>query len=303
MTKTKLSGINETRARLYLPFLLPALILYIVFFIVPSLASVGFSLTKWAGLGSEMSWNGVRNYTRLFASEPFRVAFFNTITLVVVGGVTVFAASFAAMIVLRRMRGRTFIRSVIFVPYILSPIAIGVAVGFLFNPTGALNVLLRGVGLEELAMPWLSPEWIFRIIVLGFVWSVSGFYVALMMTGVDSIPEELYEAASLAGASQWQQFTHVTFPLTRDILATAVVLWVINGMKVFEIVIAFTGTAGTPAVESRTVAVQQYLTVTGGRDGTPDLGYASAIGVVIFLLSSILVVLVRRLLRSEVYER
>ena len=293
-------GVN---GKIYLPFLLPALVLYLLFFIVPSLASIVFSLTKWSGLGSDMSWTGIQNYVRLFASEAFRTALLNTLTLVVVGGLGVFALSFASMIVLRKMRGGGLIRSVIFVPYILSPIAIGVAVGFLLNPDGAVNSVLRGAGLGEFAQAWLSPEWIFRIIILGVVWSVSGFYVALMMTGVDSIPDELYESASLAGATRWQQFTHVTFPLTRDVLATAAVLWVINGLKVFEMVIAFTGTAGNPPIESRTVAVQQYLTFTGGRSGTAELGYASAIGVVIFVLSSLLVILVRRLLRSEVYER
>jgi raffinose/stachyose/melibiose transport system permease protein len=299
-SSTTHSGLSRARARIYWPFLLPALVLYVI---LPSLASVGFSLTRWRGLGTDMQWNGIRNYTALFTSPAFQTAFLNTIELIVVGGVLVFGVTFLSMMVLRRMKGGGFIRSVIFVPYILSPIAIGVAVGFLFNPQGAINVALSAIGLDSLALPWLSPDLIFKVIILGFVWSVTGFYVALMMTGVDSIPSELFEAAELAGASRWQQFTQITFPMTRDVLATAAVLWVINGIKVFEMVIAFTGTAGTPAIQARTVAVQQYLTVTGGQGGTPELGYASAMGVAMFALTGILVLLVSRLLRAEVYER
>lgn len=297
------SGFEQSRRKMLLPFVLPALVLYLALFVLPSLASVVFSFTKWSGLGSEMTPNGVANYTRMFANAAFWTAFGNTLLLTLIGGVVTFAITFGAMIVLRDMKGRALVRSVVFVPYIISPIAIGVAAGFMLNPDGAVNTLLRGTGLDALAQAWLSPEWIFKMIVIAFVWSVSGFYVSLLMTGVDSIPVELYEAADLAGATRWQQFTLITFPLTRDILATAVVLWAINGVKVFEMVIAFTGTAGTPPREARTIAVSQYLAVTGGKDGVPDLGYASAIGVVIFLLSGALVLLVRRLLSSEVYER
>jgi len=297
------SGLQRARSRLYLPFLLPALLLYIVLFVVPSLASVGFSLMKWGGLGSDMSWNGLGNYVRLFTNPAFGTSFLNTLLLTIVGGLIVFGVAFLSMVVLREMRGRAFIRAVVFVPYILSPIAIGAAIGFLLNPDGAINLILRTIGLDSLALAWLSPDLVFKVIIIGFIWSTTGFYVALMMSGVDSISPSLYEAAKLSGASRLQQFRYVTFPLTRDILATAAVLWVINGIKVFEIVIAFTGTAGTPPLQARTVAVQQYLSVTGGRDGVPDLGYASAIGVVMFVLCSVLVVLVRRILRTESIEQ
>ena len=297
------SSLQRSRDRLYFPFLLPALVLYLLLFVVPSLASLGFSLTKWAGLGSDISWNGLGNYARLLTDPAFGTSFVNTLTLTVAGGLVVFGVTFLSMVVLREMRGRAFIRAIIFVPYILSPIAIGAAIGVLHNPDGALNLVIRALGLNGLALAWLSPELIFKMIIVGFIWSTTGFYVALLMSGVDSISPSLYEAAKISGASRLQQFRYVTFPLTRDILATAAVLWVINGIKVFEIVIAFTGTAGTPPLEARTVAVQQFLSVTGGHGGVPDLGYSSAIGVVIFILSAVLVILVRRILRAESVEQ
>ncbi|MFV0428519.1 MAG: carbohydrate ABC transporter permease [Arachnia sp.] len=302
-TSAGMAGHERARRRLFWPFLLPALALYTLLLVVPSLSSLWVGLHRWSGLGSQMEWVGLGNYTRLLRNEAFTTAFGNTIMLTVLGALAVFGVTFAAMIVLRDVKGRTLIRSIVFVPYILSPIALGVAVGFLLNPDGAVNTLLEGIGLESLTRAWLHPDTIFSVIIVAFSWSVGGFYLALLMSGVDSIPDELYESADLAGASSWQKFRHITFPLSRDALSTAAVLWVINALKVFEIVIAFTGTAGTPPIAARTIAVQQYLSVTGGREGIPQLGAAAAIGVLMFLLSSVLVVLVRRVLASEVYAR
>jgi raffinose/stachyose/melibiose transport system permease protein len=216
--------------------------------------------------------------------------------------VLIFAVTFVSMIVIREMRGRAFVRSMLFVPSILSPIAIGTAIGFLLNPDGAVNRLLGDVGLRSMARPWLDPDVIFKCIVAATVWMVTGFYIAILMSGVDSIPEDLYESARLAGATRIEQFRHITFPLTRDALATGAVLWVIGSVKTFEIIIAFTGTAGNPPIQARTAAVEQYLSVTGGVNGTPQLGSAAAIGVVMFALTAILIVVLRRLLRSEVVE-
>lgn len=297
-----LGGLEATRQRLYRPFLLPALALYTALFVLPSLAGVVISLGRWGGLGTDFSFVGLDNYRRLVQDPAFREAFGNTLLLLVMGGLGVFALTFLAMTVLREMKGRAFLRSVVFIPFIISPIAIGVALGFLLNPDGAVNTLLHRLGADGLRQAWLAPDMIFKVIVVGLVWSTGGFYVTLLMSGVDAIPSSLYEDARLAGASRLAQFWYITLPLTWELFSIAAVFWVINAMKVFEIVIAFTGTAGTPAVEARTAAVQQYLAVTGGRDGVPELGYSSAIGLVIFALTAVLVVLVRRLTRRDPVE-
>ncbi|MFG3241968.1 carbohydrate ABC transporter permease [Streptomyces sp. NPDC086796] len=292
--------LRPARERAFWPFLLPALIAYSALFVLPSLFGFWVSFNKWAGPGSAMTWNGLGNYLELTRSEAFRTAFVNTFVLAFGGGALVFAFTFLSMMVLRQVKGRAFIRSVIFLPMIISVIAVGVAIGFLLNPDGAVNTVLGWIGVE--GRPWLGPDMVFKCIVAGLVWSSTGFYVALMMSAADSIPPYLYEDAKLVGATKWEQFRHITLPLTWDVFAVSAVLWVVNSLKVFEIVIAFT-TAGTPAsppIQARTVAVQQYASVAGG--GVPELGSGAAMGVVILIVTTVLIVLTRRVTRRERVE-
>jgi raffinose/stachyose/melibiose transport system permease protein len=297
-----LGGVRGERDRVYVPYLLPALLIYTVLFIAPAAVTVWYSFTKWQGLGTPAHFTGLANYRAMLSNPVFLTSFRNTLILVVVGGAFVFALTFLTMVVGREMRGRAFVRSMLFVPSILSPIAIGTAVGFLLNPDGALNRLLSDAGLHSLTRGWLGPDLIFKCIIVAVVWISTGFYVAILMSRVDAIPAELYETAQLAGANRLEQFRHITFPLSRDALSTGAVLWVIGSVKTFEIVIAFTGTAGSPPIQARSAAVEQYLSVTGGVSGTPQLGSAAAIGVVMFLLTAVLVITLRRLLRSEAVE-
>ncbi|GAA2819438.1 carbohydrate ABC transporter permease [Streptomyces showdoensis] len=292
---------RPARERAFWPFLLPALVLYSALFVVPALYGAWVSLHRWAGPGAEMSWRGLGNYTSLLQNEAFRSSFLNTLVLSVGGGAAVFAVTFLAMTVLRQARGRAFIRSVVFLPMIISAIAVGAAIGFLLNPDGAVNDLLGAVGIE--ALPWLGPELVFRCVIAGLVWSSTGFYIALMMSAVDAIPPHLYEDAHLSGATKWEQFRHITLPLTWDVFSVAAVLWVVNSLKVFEIVLAFTtgGTPGNPPLEARTVAVQQYITVSGGNT-VPELGQGAAMGVFVVLVTVVLIVLIRRVTRRDRVE-
>ncbi|MFE9459536.1 carbohydrate ABC transporter permease [Streptomyces californicus] len=267
----------------------------------PALYGAWVSLYRWPGPGAEMTWRGAKNYTALFQNEAFQSSFLNTLVLALGGGAAVFTVTFLAMTVLRQLRGRAFIRSVVFLPMIISAIAVGAAVGFLLNPDGAVNDVLAALGVDGPA--WLGPDLIFRCVIAGLVWSSTGFYIALMMSAVDSIPPHLYEDARLVGATQWEQFRHITLPLTWDVFSVAAVLWVVNSLKVFEIVLAFTtgGTPGNPPLEARTVAVQQYISVSGG-NAVPDLGQGAAMGVVVVLITLVLILLIRRATRRDSVE-
>jgi raffinose/stachyose/melibiose transport system permease protein len=288
--------------RLFIPFVAPAVAIMTVALALPSIFTLVISLTSWSGPGDDVTWVGFRNYIGLWASETFRTSFLNTLVLVFGGGILIFAIVFASLVGLRGMRAAAFVRSVVFVPVIISPIAIGFALGFLLNPRGGVNQILDFLSLGGLKQAWLSPDLIFQMIIVGLVWSVSGYYLTIVAAGVDQIPPALYEEAELAGASRVQQFWMITLPLSWDSLSVAIVLWLISGMKTFEIVIAFVGSQGVPPLQARTAAVQQYLATTGGPEGSPQLGYASAIGIAIFALTTILVVLVRRILSRESVE-
>lgn len=288
--------------RIFRTFSVPALVVYTLGFLAPSVYGVVISFSKWAGPGSQRRWVGWRNYTRIFRDDAVRKAFINTLLIVGVGGLGVFALAFCAMAVLRDMRGRAFVRAALFLPSIISMIAVGTSIGFLLNPDGVVNRVLRALGLASAQQAWLDPDHIFRCILVGVVWMTSGLYVVLMMSAVDAIPRHLYEEAQIAGLTRFQQFRHITLPLSRDMLAIAAVLWTTNSLRTFDIVIGFVGSAGTPPQQARTYAVEQWISTGKGSGGIPELGYGSAMATLLTLLTILLVVLVRRLGRGERLE-
>jgi raffinose/stachyose/melibiose transport system permease protein len=286
--------------RVFHAFSLPAVLVYTIGFLAPSVYGVVLSFSKWAGPGSDRTWVGFHNYVRIFKDDAVRRAFINTLLIVGVGGAGVFGLAFMAMAVLRDMRGRAFVRAALYLPAIVSMIAIGTSIGFLLNPDGAVNRLLRLLGLSGLQQPWLDPDHIFQCVLVGVVWMTSGFYIVLLMTAVDAIPKHLYEEAQLAGLTRMQQFRHITFPLSRDMIAIAAVLWTTNSLRTF--VIGFVGGAGTPPQQARTYAVEQWISAGKGGGGIPELGYGSAMATLLTLLTIVLIVLVRRLGRSDRLE-
>jgi raffinose/stachyose/melibiose transport system permease protein len=295
-------ALGRQQRRIFLPFVVPALSVYLALFVAPATVGVYVSFQRWRGAGDSMQAVGLDNYRRLLHDDVFKTAFANTLKIVFFCGIGIFVLAFAITVLLRHTRGRKTLRTLLFFPHIISPIAIGVALGLLLAPDGFVNATLRTVGLDALATNWLNPDNIFRTIMVGIVWVSTGFYVILLMAGVDRIPPYFYEDSELAGANEFQKFWHVTLPLTWDVVSVAAVLWVINSIKIFEFIYAFTGTGDAPPVSSRTLTIQQFLVSTGGRNPSYELGYACAMGVVMVVLIVLLVTLLRRAMRRDAIE-
>ncbi|WP_214322866.1 carbohydrate ABC transporter permease [Nonomuraea sediminis] len=285
------------RGKLYWPFVAPALIVYCALFAGPAIYGVYVSFLRWRGQGDPQVWVGLSNYARLWHDDVFHRAFLNTVGLLVVAGVAVFALSFFVVTVLRELPRRRLIQSVLFVPYMLSPIAIGIALGLVLSPNGPVNSLL---GLQTV---WLAPGMLYKSVLAGLVWVSSGFYIMIIMAGVSRIPKYFYEACQLDGAGTWRQFWTITLPLTWDVVSVAAVLWTINTVKVFEFVYGFVGIASdSPPIQARTLTIQQFLTTTGGRTPQYDMGSGSAMAVVMVLLIVGLVIVLRRVMRRDPIE-
>ncbi|GGM47234.1 hypothetical protein GCM10012275_17910 [Longimycelium tulufanense] len=293
--------LGRRRRRLFWPFLLPALVTYLGFFIAPAAASMWISFHRWDGVG-EMSPRGLDNYRTLLGDSAFLGAFVNTMIILVLVGASTFAMSFALTMVLRDMRGRRFVRAVLFFPYIVAPVVLSVLWGFLFrSPEGlfsaAWNALTGSPGPN-----WLG-EHLFAVILVGLIWVNTGFYTTIIMAGVDRIPPDLYEDCALAGATAWQRFRHVTLPLSWEVVATAAVLWTISSLKIFEFIYAFGGTTNDmPTLEVWNSALFVYGSTFGGRVPQYQFGYASASAVVTLAAMTVLVVLLRRLMRREAVQ-
>lgn len=301
---TRISGspVERGRRRIYWPFVAPALLFYVCLFVAPALYGIWVSFVKWRGTGDEQIFVGLGNYVRLWNDELFRLAFTNTVTILVVCGIGVFVLAFLVTSVLRELKLGRVLQTILFFPYLLSPIAVGIALSLVLSPDGILNAFLRLVGLGPLAQPWLTPEWIFSVILTGTIWVSSGFYITLMMAAIGRIPIYFFEQAALDGAGRFRTFLSVTLPLTWDVVAVAAVLWTINAVRIFEFTYGIVGTGGNPPPQARTLTIAQFLATTGGRPPQYDMGLGSAMAVVMVALILGLVVLLRRVLRREALE-
>jgi raffinose/stachyose/melibiose transport system permease protein len=291
----------EQRKRLFVPFVGPALLFYTVLFVVPTLAAVWISLHEWAGSGP-MTWRGVTNYVNLMDDRLFRQSLLNTLKLLVVVGSAMFILSFAMTLVLRDMVGRKVVRSVIFFPHLVNALVYGVLAGFLFNPGGLVNAVLKPLGVTK-PPEWLAHDNLFPLIMLTLTFMTTGYFTTILMAGVDRIPQYYYEDCALAGANAWQRLRHVILPLTWDVFGVCAVLWTISSVKIFEIVWIFGGSSGNgiPPTQTWTAAVYTYATAFSG-ESTPAYGAATASAITALALVTVLVVLIRRVMRRDVIE-
>ena len=273
------------------PFLAPTLILYTGVFMVPKMYSFYASFTSWDGF-SDPRWKGTFNYQHLTRDPAFKDAFFNTLKLLFGCGAFLFVLSFGFMLLLREMKGRRFIQGFIFLPHIVSGVALAAFWSFLLGHDGMANNALHAMGLGP--VDWLKPEWQFKAILVAIVWINVGYYVTILMAGVDRIPPYYYEEAKLAGTNAWQRFRHVTLPMSWDVIGTAAVLWTIGTVKIFEFILAFSGGQGNlPTTNQWTSALYVYGETIGGTSPIYDFGRACA-GAVVTLVAVVLVVVVVR---------
>lgn len=291
------------KRRLFWPFLLPTITLYVLFLAAPTVATVALSFTEWSGVGSPR-FAGLRPYRELLTSDGFRYGFGNTLIYVLLGGVGTFAVAFLLTMVLREMRGNRLIRAVLFFPNIVAPVALGMFLGlvFTFHPRkqGLANFALESLGVG--AVKFLRPENVTWVVMGALIWASAGFYLTILMAAVDRIPPYLYEDAALAGASPWQQFRSITLPLTWDVVGVAGVLWTIMALRIFELVFVLAG-PGTYSPPHHSWNLGIYVFDRSfGTQGTPQYGVACACAVMMIVLVSVLVVALRRLMRREAIQ-
>lgn len=301
--KKKSSGniIDRQRKKLLIPFVAPAFVLYTVIFIVPTIAAIWISLNKWAGAGP-MKFVGLKNYRGLLHDSLFLKSFGNTLLMLFVVGIAIFVLAFLASLVLRDMLGKKFARAVIFFPHLVNALVFGALAGFIFNPDGLVNTLLGGLGIHD-SPKWLADDNLFPLIMITMTWTTTGYFTTILMAGVDRIPPYFYEDCALAGASPFQRLRYVILPLTWDVFGVCAVLWTISSVKIFEIVWIFGGQSGIgiPPTQTWTAAVYTYVTAFSG-SSIPAFGAATASAILSLALITIIVVILRRLMRRESIE-
>ena len=290
------------RQRMVIPFLLPAFILYTVFFVYPAVQAFWVSLHNWSGFGQTMIYIGMGNYQEMLKDTIFWAAFRRTLYISVVGGIGIFVlALFFAQILQRSLKGKRFFRSLIFFPMVVPGIGLGLIWQFIYNNDwGLLSGFLRLVGLKSLNLFWLAPDHIIQSLTIAIIWSYVGYYMTILLAGIDKIPVTYFEAAVLDGASEWKTFFIVTLPMIWDVFVVALVLWVIGSLKIFDLIAATTFPA--PPTSTYTLTIYIWSQAVGTYTPVYRLGYATALGVVLLIMVVIGVGFTRLVTRREAIE-
>lgn len=225
-------------------FALPALVLYVALFIVPSLIGVGFSFTDWNRYTADTHFIGLENFKTIFtSSKRYDVYILNTLFFAVVSNVVkLVPALFLAILLSGNVKGKGFYRTVLFLPTVLSFLVVGLIFRSVLHPsTGLVNGVLRGVGLPFLAGRWLSdPKLVWGSIIGVDAWKGIGYVMTIFIAGLQAIPQDYYDAADIDGAGWWRKLGNVTLPMLMPAITVNVVFGITYGLKVFDIVYVLT---------------------------------------------------------------
>ena len=293
---------NEKGKSLFiLTCLSPAIILFSIFMIIPTINVFRMSMYKWGGYSPHKEFVGLNNFKILMEDMNFFRSFQNTILLIIVVTIITmgFALIFAAIITREKLVGQGFFRIVFYIPNILSVVVISAIFSAIYDPTnGLLNSILGAVKLENLQRMWLGDQKIVIFSLAGaMVWQAIGYYMVMYMASMASIPEELYESTSLEGAGAIQQFFTITLPLIWTNIRTTLTFFIISTINLsFLFVQAMTsgGPDGSTEVFLSYMYKQAYT--------NSAYGYGMAIGVVIFLFSFALSAIVNLATKREPLE-
>lgn len=282
-------------------FTVPTLLFFCLFMIYPIFHGLYYSFTDWSGGSETKNLIGIQNYRDL-ANDPIIIkAIMNDYFFVFwkVVGIVGLGVLFAVLMTRFRVRGSGFFRSVFFIPNILSVVVIGVLWNYIYNPSiGFLNSFLSLFTSEKVQTPWLGdPKLAMWMLLPPAIWAGVGFVMILVIAGILNIPKDLYEAASIDGAKEWQQFWRVTMPLTWEQINVSI-LWVVMTTLNGSFVIVWMMTEGGP--DNATQVMGSYLYQMGFRQF--HFGYASAIGVLILVLSLITTLALQRLMHRDAIE-
>lgn len=270
----------------------PAILLFLTFVIVPVLMAAYYGFFRWKGFGPPTDFAGLQNYVSILTDPTFHDAVRHNAVIVVLSLVIQGpVAILFALLMNQKIRGRSVIRMLIFVPYVISEVIVGTGWALMMSDTGALNTLLGKIGLTGMQHSWLAdPSIAMGTLMLILTWKYVGFAVILMLAGLQSIPEELYEAAAIDGATFWQQQLRITLPLLGPTIRIWAFLSIIGALQLFDLVNIIWGQYVAATAGTSTMATYMYL--NGHLAG--NYGFGSAVAVVLFLISLVVALIYQR---------
>ena len=283
----------------YLLFILPAFIVYTILTVIPLVQTLGLSFTNWDGYSmSHLSFTGLKNFRLVFADRSMKTALLNTCFYSIVFPLvtTVFAIPLS-LVLNSGMKTKNLQRAVFFFPSVPSAIILGYLWAYILSPTGngLLNKLLGLFGIHPVM--WLAvPKWAMFSVLLVNLWSVVGWHACIYLAQLQSIPTEYYEAANVDGATAWQKFRYITFPMLASAMTVSVMLLLLKSMKLYDLPFALT--SGGPGTS--TTLVSQIIIKTGFVE--KSYGKATAMSAIFFVFIAVISVIQLKLMKKREVE-
>ena len=306
-------SIASRRARTALVFVAPQVFGLLVFTAGPLVASLGLSFTNWDLVAPAPTFTGLENWTHLFSDDRIPAVLWNTVRLILVGTTSFLVFSLiAALLTYTPRRFVGLYRAALFLPYVLSQIAVGVVWRWMFNSqSGPVTNVVEFFGIP-------SPDWLLDpatampSIAMVVTWQTVGYGMTLYIAALQGVPTTLLEAATIDGANRWQRFRHVTIPIISPTVFFLTITSLIGAFQLFDPVVAMTGasvggsgpaTAGGPSNSTRTIVLYMYNQMFNYNEPISGLGYAAAIAwmlaMLIFIVTAIQFVAGRRFVYYE----
>ena len=289
--------------KMILVFVGPALLLFVCVFLGPMIYGLAMSLFKWNGI-SAPTWYGFENFIYMFTKDTvFPIALKNSLFFVVFSLITQqLLGLLIAIILTNNIKFKNLFKNIYYLPVVLSSAAVGLLWMFIFNPTvGALNQLLKGIGLESWQQFWLTdtsnglfplPLWMIGLVSM---WQYMGSTMMLYMAAIQGIPEDMYEAAYIDGASRIKCIWYITLPMIRSMIKISTVLSCVGSLKFFDLI--FTMTNGGPAHLTEVLASHLY----NQSFKFWDYSYGSALSVILVILCLLFTFVLNKLIKVESY--
>lgn len=295
---------KKGRSRFIFCCLAPAVILFTIFMLIPTIDVFRMSLYKWGGYTADKTFVGLDNFKTLLQSEKFYQAFQNSVLLIVIVTIVTFAMAiiFAAILTREKLKGQTFFRVVFYIPNILSVVVISAIFSAIYDPNqGLLNSFLnlfRGQDGVDNPILWLgSQKLVIYSIIIAMVWQAIGYYMVMYMASMANIPDSLYESASLEGAGRIKQFFSITFPLIWTNIRTTLTFFVISTINMSFLMVKAMTNGGPDGASNVFLSYMYQEAYTNS-----SYGYGMAIGVAVFLFSFALAAVLNAVTKREEIE-
>lgn len=273
-----------SKKRYKIGLLIPTLLVYSVYIILPIAIAIYYSFTKYSGIGKP-KFTGLKNYIRLFQDQLFWSSFKNTMVMFILAFVLLLTLSFLiALLLNNKLKAVDFSKAMIFSPAIIAPIIVGIIWVYILDPNiGIINNVLDAIGADSLKQTWIGGEKLspYSIAIIYF-WQQLGYLVTIFIAGLKMIPTDVLEAVKIDGANTIQEIRYVTIPMMRTTISTVAVLIITGVFKIFEIVQQTTG--GGSNHLSETLVTYSYAQTFS----SSDYGYGMSLATVTFLISLII---------------